>query len=237
MADPDWRGGDYYGGAGHASRRRGLAVARMAAHITYLSEEGLTGGSAAARRSVSRRSFGFDADFQVESYLRYQGSSFVERFDANSYLYLTRAMDYFDIAEEHGGSPRQCSSAAMQGALLPGQLRHRLAVPDARVRGRSCTRSTLAGAPVSFVELHRPFGHDAFLLDVPELNLVVDGFRGQAHDRPVRRRRPDRISRACMAGWRQAIGRRESRARWSDGRGVALPSARTGRACRSVMHG
>ncbi len=101
MADPDWRDGRYSDQGIHP--HRGLAVARMAAHITYLSD-------AALHRKFGRRmqdrelpTFSFDADFQVESYLRYQGSSFVERFDANSYLYLTRAMDYFDIAADHNG--------------------------------------------------------------------------------------------------------------------------------------
>src|SRR5665213_2956490 len=98
MADPDWRGGDY---AALGTRpEKGLAVARMAAHITYLSE-------AALQRKFGRDlqrdglSWGFDADFQVESYLRHQGASFVSRFDANAYLYITRAMDYFDLAASH----------------------------------------------------------------------------------------------------------------------------------------
>ena len=101
MADPDWHHGRYFERSTHP--HRGLAVARMAGHITYLSD-------AALHRKFGRRmqdrelpTFSFDADFQVESYLRYQGSSFVERFDANSYLYLTRAMDYFDIAADHSG--------------------------------------------------------------------------------------------------------------------------------------
>src|SRR3954463_14575214 len=101
MADPDWHHGGYADHGPHP--HRGLGVARMAAHITYLSD-------AALHRKFGRRmqdrelpTFSFDADFQVESYLRYQGSSFVERFDANSYLYLTRAMDYFDIAADHDG--------------------------------------------------------------------------------------------------------------------------------------
>jgi Homoserine acetyltransferase len=101
MADPEWRAGRYL--AEGTNPRRGLAVARMAAHITYLSD-------AALHRKFGRRfqdrvnpTFSFDADFEVESYLRHQGSSFVERFDANSYLYLTRAMDYFDLAADYGG--------------------------------------------------------------------------------------------------------------------------------------
>src|SRR5499426_1967925 len=102
MADPDWQGGNYL----RTGRRptRGLSVARMAAHITYLSEAALHrkfGRNLQDRQNVT---YGFDADFQVESYLRHQGSTFVDRFDANSYLYITRAMDYFDLAAEHGGS-------------------------------------------------------------------------------------------------------------------------------------
>src|SRR3546814_191611 len=101
MADPDWRGGAYEKAG--VRPEKGLAVARMAAHITYLSEQAL-------QRKFGRElqrdglSWGFDADFQVESYLRHQGTSFVDRFDANSYLYITRALDYFDLAEDHGGS-------------------------------------------------------------------------------------------------------------------------------------
>jgi homoserine O-acetyltransferase len=102
MADPEWRHGRYF--VEGTEPRRGLAVARMGAHITYLSD-------AALHRKFGRRfqdrenpTFSFDADFEVESYLRHQGSSFVERFDANSYLYLTRAMDYFDLAADHGGA-------------------------------------------------------------------------------------------------------------------------------------
>ncbi|NNC52587.1 MAG: homoserine O-acetyltransferase, partial [Erythrobacter sp.] len=101
MADPNWRQGDYYDA--HDQPDAGLAVARMAAHITYLSEEALTEKFGRNLQDRDAKSFGFDADFQVESYLRYQGSGFTQRFDANSYLYITRAMDYFDLAEEHGG--------------------------------------------------------------------------------------------------------------------------------------
>ena len=102
MADPRWRGGEYYADGDVPSS--GLAVARMAAHITYLSEAGLTEKFGRRLQGREAKTFGFDADFQVESYLRHQGISFVERFDANSYLYITRATDYFDLAEDHGGS-------------------------------------------------------------------------------------------------------------------------------------
>ena len=122
----------------------------MAAHITYLSEAGLTEKFGRRLQARDAKSFGFDADFQVESYLRHQGLSFIDRFDANSYLYITRAMDYFDLAEEHGGLLANAFRAP--DALLPGQLRHRLALSDRRI-ARIVHALNAAGAPVSFVEL------------------------------------------------------------------------------------
>jgi homoserine O-acetyltransferase len=172
MADPNWREGDYYG-AGKGPEK-GLAVARMAAHITYLSEAGLTGKFGRRLQDRAAKSFGFDADFQVESYLRHQGISFTDRFDANSYLYITRAMDYFDLAEEHGGrladafagSPaRFCVVSFDTDWLYP------TAESRAIVHALNAT-----AAPVSFVELSAPYGHDSFLLDVPALDRVVAGF-------------------------------------------------------------
>lgn len=171
MADPNWRGGDYYDGEPPAA---GLSVARMAAHITYLSENGLTRKFGRNLQDRAEKTFGFDADFQVESYLRYQGSGFTRRFDANSYLYITRAMDYFDLAEEHGGwlanafaysTARFCLVSFDSDWLYPTtESRHVVHALNA------------AGAPVSFVELSAPYGHDSFLLDVPALDRVVRGF-------------------------------------------------------------
>jgi homoserine O-acetyltransferase len=177
MADPKWREGDYY--AANDPPFAGLAVARMAAHITYLSEAGLTAKfgrklQARANNPDGAKTFGFDADFQVESYLRHQGISFVERFDANSYLYITRALDYFDLAEEHGGR--------LADAFKGSNTRFCLVSFDTdwlypTAESRSIVHALNAvGAPASFVELHSPFGHDAFLLEAPELNRVVDGF-------------------------------------------------------------
>jgi homoserine O-acetyltransferase/O-succinyltransferase len=177
MADPDWQNGDYYR-SGRAPDK-GLSVARMAAHITYLSEAGLTekfGRNLQDRPDGTRgaKSFGFDADFQVESYLRYQGSGFTQRFDANSYLYITRAMDYFDLAEEHGGlladafagtRARFCLVSFDSDWLYPtAESRHVVHALNA------------AGAPVSFVELSAPHGHDSFLLEHAALDRVVRGF-------------------------------------------------------------
>jgi homoserine O-acetyltransferase/O-succinyltransferase len=176
MADPAWKEGNYYGGKLPA---KGLAVARMAAHITYLSEEGLTekfGRSLQERPDGTQgsKSFGFDADFQVESYLRHQGLSFVDRFDANSYLYITRAMDYFDLAEAHNNSLAKAFSGSKARFCLISFDSDWL-YPTAESR-RVVHALNAAGAAASFVELSSPFGHDAFLLNAPELNRIVDGF-------------------------------------------------------------
>ena len=172
MADPAWAKGNYY--ASDAKPDNGLAVARMAAHITYLSEEGLTEKFGRRLQDREAKSFGFDADFQVESYLRYQGSGFTQRFDANSYLYITRAMDYFDLAEEHGGKlanafdgtqARFCIVSFDTDWLYPtAESRHIVHALNA------------AGAKVSFVELSAAHGHDSFLLEHEQLDRVIEGF-------------------------------------------------------------
>ncbi|HEX3864336.1 MAG TPA: homoserine O-acetyltransferase [Stellaceae bacterium] len=172
MADPDWCGGRYLSHG--QSPSRGLAVARMAAHITYLSEAALHrkfGRNLQDRNAVT---YGFDADFQVESYLRHQGSTFVDRFDANSYLYITRAMDYFDLAAEHGGSlpaafagkqPRFCIISFTSDWLFP--------TPESRAVVHALNA---VAANVSFVEIGTDKGHDAFLLHEPELFATLRGF-------------------------------------------------------------
>ena len=172
MADPDWCAGDYL----NQDKRpqRGLAVARMAAHITYLSEQALHRKFGRSLQDRSNVTYGFDADFQVESYLRYQGSSFVDRFDANSYLYITRAMDYFDLAAEHGGvlanafkdnKVRFCLVSFTSDWLFPTK------------ESRTIVHALNAAmANVSFVEIESDKGHDAFLLDEPELDKVLTGF-------------------------------------------------------------
>jgi homoserine O-acetyltransferase len=173
MADPAWRGGDYYG---EEPPTAGLAVARMAAHITYLSEAGLTEKFGRRLQGRNAKSFGFDADFQVESYLRHQGLSFTDRFDANSYLYITRAMDYLDIAEEHGGSLAAAfSGSATRFCLISFDSDWLYPTPESRAIVHALNA---AGARVSFVELSSPFGHDSFLLDQPEMNRVIAGFLG-----------------------------------------------------------
>ena len=172
MADPNWRGGDYY--ADGVSPSAGLAVARMAAHITYLSESGLTEKFGRRLQDRDTKTFGFDADFQVESYLRHQGLSFTDRFDANSYLYITRAMDYFDLAEEHGGRLAEAfRGSRTRFALVSFDTDWLYPTSESRNVVHALNAS---GAPASFVELSAPFGHDSFLLDVPALDRVVSGF-------------------------------------------------------------
>jgi homoserine O-acetyltransferase len=172
MADPKWRGGAYYVDGDVPAA--GLAVARMAAHITYLSEAGLTEKFGRRLQARDAKTFGFDADFQVESYLRHQGISFVERFDANSYLYITRAMDYYDIAEDHGGSLASAFAATRaRFCLISFDTDWLYPTTESRIIVHALNA---AGREASFVELRSPFGHDSFLLDAPEMNRVIDGF-------------------------------------------------------------
>lgn len=182
MADPDWCGGAYLD---HGKRpSKGLAVARMAAHITYMSDESLHSKFGRSLQDREHVTFGFDADFQIESYLRHQGMSFVDRFDANSYLYVTRAMDYFDLAAEHDGvlarafkgSPtRFCVASFTTDWLFPTS------------ESRAVVHAlNAAAANVSFVEIESDRGHDAFLLDEPELFKTIRGFlTGAAHARGI----------------------------------------------------
>ena len=176
MADPDWQGGNYY--AAGTRPARGLAVARMAAHITYLSEKALQDKFGRGFQNRDARSFSFDADFKIESYLRHQGSTFVDRFDANSYLYITRAMDYFDLEAEYGGllanafrgtKTQFCVISFTSDWLYP-------------TRDNKEIVKALNGvaANVSFVEIESDKGHDAFLLEEPEFFNAVRGFLNAA---------------------------------------------------------
>jgi homoserine O-acetyltransferase len=172
MADPNWRGGRYLEEGGRPAK--GLAVARMGAHITYLSEQALHRKFGRNLQDRMAPTFSFDADFQIESYLRYQGLSFVERFDANSYLYVTRAMDYFDLADDYGGvlanafrgtQTRFCLISFTSDWLFPTR--------DSRAVMHALNA---AGASVGFVEIESDKGHDAFLLDEPEMFAAARGF-------------------------------------------------------------
>ncbi|MEQ1670521.1 MAG: homoserine O-acetyltransferase, partial [Hyphomicrobium sp.] len=171
MADPDWLGGGYY--AAGKTPRNGLAVARMAAHITYLSEEALHRKFGRSLQDRSQVAFSFNAEFQVESYLRHQGSTFVDRFDANSYLYITRAMDYFDLKSEYGDvlanafrgtKSRFCVVSFTSDWLYPTR------------ESREIVQALNAvAANVSFVEIESDKGHDAFLLEEPTFFATIRG--------------------------------------------------------------
>jgi homoserine O-acetyltransferase len=172
MADPDWRGGSYLEAGVFPSK--GLAVARMAAHITYLSEAALQRKFGRELQDRTQVSYAFDADFQVESYLRHQGRSFVERFDANSYLYITRAMDYFDLAADHGGQLAQAFKW-LKARVCVASFTSDWLFPTIEAK-RIVHALNAAAANVSFVEFATDTGHDAFLLDIPEMFATFRGF-------------------------------------------------------------
>ena len=179
MADPNWQQGRYYGA--ETAPAKGLAVARMTAHITYLSEDALTqkfGRNLQEREAVT---FGFDADFQVESYLRHQGSTFVDRFDANSYLYITRAMDYLDIAGRHNGRLADAFLNARHVRCCVISFTSDWLYPTVENK-RVVHALNAAGVPVSFAEIETSFGHDSFLLDVPEMDRMLEGFLATASE-------------------------------------------------------
>ena len=172
VADPDWCQGEYL--AQGKNPTRGLAVARMAAHITYLSETALHRKFGRRLQERDALSFGFDADFQVESYLRHQGSTFVERFDANSYLYITRAMDYFDLAAEHDGVlARAFTDTPVRFCVISFTSDWLFPTPESREVVHALNA---VAANVSFVEVETDKGHDAFLLEEPELFQTLTGF-------------------------------------------------------------
>ena len=178
MADPEWRAGEY--GLHGTTPRAGLAVARMAAHITYLSEAALRRKFGRKLQNRSALTYGFDADFQVESYLRHQGIAFVERFDANSYLYITRAMDYFDMTADRGGLASVFADTKVRFCLV--SFTSDWLFPTSEIREIVHALNAVA-ADVSFVEIETDKGHDAFLLDEPELHATLAGFINAAADR------------------------------------------------------
>ena len=173
MNDNNWNKGSY--NENGKRPETGLAVARMIAHITYLSENAMHRKFGRKLQSRDIISFGFDADFQVESYLRYQGRSFVERFDANSYLYLTRAMDYFDIVDKF--------SKAIEFPTIPNKHINYLVVSFTSdwlfptIENKEIVKKlNYFNRNVSFTEIETDKGHDSFLLDELELDFTINGF-------------------------------------------------------------
>ncbi len=170
MADPDWNEGNYYAGKPPA---RGLAVARMVGHITYMSDESMREKFGRRLREQERYGFDFSVDFEVESYLRYRGAQFVERFDANSYLYITKALDYFDLANGHGsladslsGSTARFLVVSFTSDWLYPSYQSLEIVNALRSRNRD----------VAYCELTSNYGHDAFLVDISEQTEILRGF-------------------------------------------------------------
>ena len=181
MSDPDFRGGDYYDAGVRPDR--GLAIARQMAHITYLSAESM-------RRKFGRRlqngdvpRLGFDIDFQVESYLQHQGESFLRRFDANSYLYLSRVMDYFEPFADPVRTAEAVGSMTSDVLVVAFDSDWRFDTSHSREIVRVLSSH---GAPVTFREVASPHGHDSFLLEVPEYHRTVAAFL----DRVARERVP-----------------------------------------------
>jgi len=173
MADPNWK-------KENSTPDKGLAVARMAAHITYLSKKGLQEKFGRKLQDEGSLKFSFDADFQIESYLRYQGSAFVDRFDANSYLYITRAMDYFDLEKQFNGNlslafkntkSKFCIISFSSDWLYPTVENKEIVIA-----------LNACGANVGFVEINSDKGHDSFLLDVPEFLKTISEFLRSSYD-------------------------------------------------------
>lgn len=172
MNDPGFQGGHYYQGAGP---QNGLAAARMLAHITYLSDKGMHEKFGRRLQGKEKPDFGFGVEFEVESYLNYQGRSFVERFDANSYLYITRAMDYYEPAANWGGGNLEEACRRIRSKMMilsfssdwlyPPHDCHQLALAISRT-----------GRPVSYVDVFSPYGHDAFLVEEERVGKLMAGF-------------------------------------------------------------
>jgi homoserine O-acetyltransferase len=173
MNDPNWHKGNYL--EKKSIPERGLSVARMIAHITYLSEDAMHRKFGRKLQSRDIISFGFDADFQIESYLRYQGRSFVERFDANSYLYLTRAMDYFDHSETYRKTLEFINNENNHIKYLVISFTSDWLFPTRENKEIVKILNNLS-KNVSFLEIETDKGHDSFLLDEPDLDFAMKGF-------------------------------------------------------------
>jgi len=172
MADPNWNNGDYYFGP---KPEHGLAVARMIGHVTYLSDEAMR--VKFGRRLQDKRdfSFNFDADFQVESYLRYQGKKFVERFDANSFLYITKAADYYDLEKQYGNGSAVQAFSKTKSKFLVISFTSDWLYPTYQSR-EMVKAMKKNGLDVSFCEIEAEWGHDAFLIPNERLTALIRGF-------------------------------------------------------------
>ncbi len=172
MADPNWNNGDYYSGP---KPDLGLAVARMIGHITYLSDESMRLKFGRRLQDKSDFSFNLNGDFQIESYLRYQGRKFVERFDANSFLYITKASDYFDLKKEYGSGSLVKAFSKTRARFLVVSFTSDWLYPTYQSKDmvRAMKKNSL---DVSFCEIRAEWGHDAFLLPSERLTALIKGF-------------------------------------------------------------
>ena len=176
-ADHNWLEGKY--SSNNTAPDKGLAVARMAAHITYLSKKGLQEKFGRNLQERDHLKFGFDADFQIESYLRYQGSVFVDRFDANSYLYITRAMDYFDLAKQYNNNLSDAFKNTKVKFFIISFTSDWL-YPTQENKDIVIALNAI-GADVGFVEIESDKGHDSFLLDVPDFLKALKNFLNKSY--------------------------------------------------------
>lgn len=178
MADPNWNKGYYYG---KNKPDLGLAVARMIGHVTYLSDEAMHQKFGRRLQDRADFSFNFDIDFQVESYLRYQGKKFVERFDANSFLYITKAADYFDLERRNGKRSAVQAFSKTSAKFLVVSFTSDWLYPT--YQSRSMVRAMKKnGLDVSFCEIKADCGHDAFLIPSERLTLLIKGFLARVAD-------------------------------------------------------
>jgi homoserine O-acetyltransferase len=172
MADPNWNNGKYYGGP---TPKTGLMVARMIGHITYLSDEAMRLKFGRRLQEKKDFSFNFDADFQIESYLRYQGEKFVERFDANAILYITKAADYFDLKKQHGNGSLVKAFSKTRANFLVISFTSDWLYPtfQSREMMKAMKKNSL---DVTFCEIKADCGHDAFLISNEKLTQMIKGF-------------------------------------------------------------
>ncbi len=169
--DPNFNHGNYYG---HKPPNHGLSVARMMAHITYLSEEGMHKKFGRRLRN-HKREYGFGVEFEVESYLEYQGRAFVERFDANSYLYVTRAMDYYDAAAQWGDGDLEEACRRIRSNVMVVSFSTDWLYPPAQCRELALALCRV-GKPVTYVDVPSHFGHDAFLVETEPVSHLLEHF-------------------------------------------------------------
>jgi len=191
ISDPDWKGGNYYGSE---APKRGLALARMIGHITYLSDESMREKFGRELHNCERYGYDFSTEFQVESYLHHQGESFVKRFDANSYLYITKAIDYFDLAN---GTTLFDAFKGVKARFLVISVSSDWLYPPYQSK-EIVMALTANDIDVSHVEIKSGYGHDAFLLETGQMTHVITNFLQQQRVRDLMVERKPLVMHAKM---------------------------------------